>query len=432
MCGCIPTVSGSPSTGSRGCDGVLTRRRLLASAAASAMALTAGAGVADVVGRRRQAVRLGPQPHGLPAAQHAWEAPLRRDVDGNVVPPSHARLLFFDLAGPPSGSAADRLEQALRALERRYRWSPSGLLFAVAWGHHYFRSWLGVPSPVPPAESLSSFELPILDEYDVCLHLACDEPGRLDAVEAALVRGEPIAGVADELDLRGVLHWRETRTGFVGPGLPASHQGVAGVPAGNVVPAAAPLFMGFRSGLRRNQATEPGVTIREGVMAGGTTMHVSYMRLQLDDWYRLLDEPGRVARMYAPQVTLARARAFTVDAPSHPHRLAEAARRLGVVGHAQASARARVNGRPRILRRDFNTVDGGQAGLHFVSLQRTIDDFVATRRAMNAARAPYMNPAITETVNNGINDFIFVERRGNYAVPPRRDRAFPLVGGSDA
>jgi hypothetical protein len=80
-----------------------------------------------------------------------------------------------------------------------------------------------------------------------------------------------------------------------------------------------------------------------------------------------------------------------------------------------------------ILRRDFDTTDGGEAGLHFVCLQRTIQDFVDTRRAMNASRASYLNPAITPTDNNGINEFIFVLNRANYILPPRNLRAFPLV-----
>jgi hypothetical protein len=100
-----------------------------------------------------------------------------------------------------------------------------------------------------------------------------------------------------------------------------------------------------------------------------------------------------------------------------------------VVGHAQTSARARRGGKPIILRRDFNTVDGAQAGLHFVALQRTIEDFVITRNAMNAASAQLQNPSITATVNNGINEFIFVLKRANYLLPPRALRSFPLVAG---
>jgi hypothetical protein len=105
--------------------------------------------------------------------------------------------------------------------------------------------------------------------------------------------------------------------------------------------------------------------------------------------------------------------------------------RYGVIGHAQASARARVNGKPVILRRDFDTVDGGLAGLHFVALQRSIADFVATRTAMNQAGAQLVNPGITDTVNNGINAFIFVQRRANYIMPSRAERAFPLLQGRE-
>jgi hypothetical protein len=184
--------------------------------------------------------------------------------------------------------------------------------------------------------------------------------------------------------------------------------------------------MGFPSNLRRNQAGEDAVTILDAPLAGATTMHVSSMRLRLGSWYHGLSERERVARMYAPQVTPAQARRFTTDAPSDPDGLHRAITRYGIVGHAQAAARARRHGAPLILRRDFNTVDGGQAGLHFVSLQRTIDDFIATRTAMNAAHAQLENPAIGDTVNNGINEFIFVTRRGNYLVPPRRHRALPL------
>ena len=187
--------------------------------------------------------------------------------------------------------------------------------------------------------------------------------------------------------------------------------------------------MGFKSDLKRNQATEDDVAIPTGPFADGTTMHVSYMRLRLDSWYQDLGQRGRVARMYAPQVSPGEAARFTTDAASDPQLLNQAIRRYGVIGHAQTSARARRNGRPIILRRDFNTVDGGQAGLHFVSVQRTIADFVTTRTAMNAASAQLANPAIGDTVNNGINEFIFVLKRANYILPARPDRSFPMLPG---
>jgi len=400
---------------------MLDRRRFLAKAAAAGLVL-GGSSLAfeHLIDRDPEPTPM-PRPVGrLPARQHAWDTSLARDVHGNPVPPRFQRLLFFDLDEAPGHTDVRGLEAALRKLERRYRWSPAGVLFAVGWGPRYFERTLGVRSPIERPRPLSAFELPTLDDYDLCLHIACDRETRLTAVERKLV------GVG------GALRWRETRSGFVGAPLPAARQQVGGIPSGEPVPAEAPLYMGFKSGYRRNQASEDAITISQGPLAGGTTMHVSRMRLRLDDWYGLLDERERVARMFAPQVSPVQVGRFTTDAPSHPELLDEAARRYGVVGHAQASARARRQGRPRILRRDFDSADGGEAALHFVSLQRTIADFVATRIAMNAAHSAYLTPAITDVVNNGINEFIFVTHRANYLIPPRVQRSFPLLPGREA
>jgi hypothetical protein len=415
----------------------LTRRRLLLGAGASAVAVAgAGAGIRAGLGNGQPAVPdvpLGPQPAGLPARQHAWDAYLAVDSDGNPVAPRFDRLLFFDVVGDPAPTYARLLEAALRTLERAYQWRPSGLLFTAGWGPGYFTDVLKVPSPVPPATALSDFEQPVMDDYHLCLHLASDDESRLAAVEAALTRGAPLPGTGESgPGIASVLRWRQTRTGFAGTGLPAERQDVSGIPGGRPVPGDSPLFMGFKSGLRRNQASEDAVTVTDGPFADGTTMHASYMRLRLDTWYAQLSQPERVARMYAPQVTPEQVSEFTTDAESDPNLLRQAITRYGVIGHAQASARARRDGKPVILRRDFNTTDGGLAGLHFVSLQRTIADFVATRTAMNATSAQLQNPSITDTVNNGINEFIFVLHRGNYIAPARGQRSFPLLPGREA
>jgi hypothetical protein len=281
---------------------------------------------------------------------------------------------------------------------------------------------------VPRATSLSSFESPAIDSFHVCLHLAGDDEEQLAQIEAALVHGHPLrAAPGTDLSLAPILIWRETRSGFAGRGLPHARQHVAGIGAGNPVPAQAPLFMGFRSGLRKNQASEDDVTIAEGPFAEGTTMQVSYMRLQLDDWYGRMSPADRVARMYSPQTTVQAARRFTTDASGNPNQIAQAITRYGMVGHAQAAAQARRDNRPLIIRRDFDTVDGDHAGVHFVSVQRSIQDFVATRNAMNATGAHNINRRITATANNGINGFIEVRRRANYVMPSRRNRSFPLL-----
>ena len=417
----------------------LSRRRLLRAAAIGAGAAAgvgavagAGAGIREALGAGKAPlpeVPLGLQPAGLPARQHAWDAYLAADLQGNPIPPKFDRLLFFDVNGAPSPAYARLLEAALRTLERNYQWLPSGLLFTAGWGPKYFTDVLRAATPIPVATAFSDFEQPMIDDYHLCLHLASDDESRLAAIEAALTRGTPLpsAQAGGQLDISRVLRWRQSRTGFVGTGLPAGHQDVNGIPGGRPVPEGSPLFMGFKSALRRNQASEDDVTISDGPFAGGTTMHVSYLRLRLGTWYGQLSQQERVARMYAPQVTPAQVSEFTTDAESDPNLLGQAITRYGVIGHAQTAARARRNGSPIILRRDFDTTDGGLAGLHFVSLQRIIADFVATRTAMNATSAQLRNPSITDTVNNGINEFIFVLNRGNYVLPARRQRSFPLL-----
>jgi hypothetical protein len=166
---------------------------------------------------------------------------------------------------------------------------------------------------------------------------------------------EAVPGIRGSLELGAGLDWRETRTGFVGTGLPARHQDVGGIPPGNPVPASSPLFMGFKSGLLKNQATEDYVTIADGPFAGGTTMQVSYMRLRLDSWYGSLDESGRVARMYSPETTPEQVKHFTTDAESEPNLINQAIHRYGVIGHSQTSARAR---RSRTLRSPTRSITG--------------------------------------------------------------------------
>jgi hypothetical protein len=402
--------------------GVLTRRRFLAGAGGLAAAAVAAGVVIDqsAGGTAVPLAVLPPALSGLPERQFAWEATLLRDRYGNATPPRHDRLLLFDVRGRPDPRYARLLEAQLRLLEHAHSWGPRGLLFTAAWAPSYFERVLRVTSPIPHARALALFEQPAIDDYNLCLHLASDDDALLDACTRKLKAG-----------LAPILRLRQTRTGFTGAGLPAAHQRVGGIPSGNHVSESTPLFMGFKSALKKNQASEDAVTIDDGAFAQGTTMAVSYMTLSLDSWYGQLSYADRVALMYSPQTTPAQVTRFTTDAESNPGLIAAAIKR-GTIGHAQSSARARRDGKPLILRRDFDTVDYGQAGLHFVSLQRTIEDFVTTRTAMNQSGAQLENPAITDTINNGINAFIFVRKRANYVVPSRSQRAFPLLPGRES
>ena len=404
----------------------ITRRTLLG----GGITAVAGAAVAALVGRDEPVV-LPAAEASLPQRQHAWNDRLPVDEHGNVQAPRFHRLVLFDIDGEPSPGHVRRLEATLRHLESAVPMDPDrGALSLIGWGPGYLARHVDGRVSIPPPERLASFETPELQDLDVCLHLAGNDEQRLADIEAALVRSTgPLSSSVPSLS--GVLTHRETRTGFTGQGIPAARQDVGGIPTSRPVPKDSPLFMGYTSGFRRNQATEDDVTVESGPLAGATTMHVSRMRLRLDSWYELLDDDQRAARMFAPQTSDAEARATTNEADPHADELDSSARERGVVGHLQASAAARRDGRPVILRRDFNTTDGGQAGLHFVSLQRDIADFVTTRRAMNAAQAPFRNPAITPRTNNGIKEFIFVTHRANFLVPPRVQRAFPLLAGRE-
>ncbi len=295
--------------------GWLTRRRFLLGAGSRRSASARrpgrrrdrpGAGA----GRRRRARvptwRSAPSRPACPPGSTRGTRTSRVDQQGNSIPPQFDRLLFFDVIGTPAPAYARLLEAALRTLERTFRWMPSGLLFTAGLGAGLLHRRARVARPIPPARALSDFEQPAIDDYHLCLHIASDDEARLAAVEAALTRGTPIPHYTDAagpLDISAALRWRETRTGFVGAGLPAERQDTGGIPGGQPVPGDAPLFMGFKSALKRNQATEDDVTIADGPFAGGTTMHASYMRLRLDTWYAQLSQQERVARMYAPQVT---------------------------------------------------------------------------------------------------------------------------------
>ena len=375
------------------------RRRALA-AAAPPPGSTAGRVDSPSAGERRVTrpppVALGRQPAGLPARQHAWKATLARDADGNPVAPRFDRLLFFDVRGRPrrrpraaagggaaharapvplgtrtgscSRPAGARGTSRARCGRRRRSRGASAVGLRAA-GDRRLRP---VPAPRLRRRAAAGGE-----------------------VEAALVHGAPLPGADGPLDAR-----RGARPGGR-PG-PASSAPVCPPPISTsaasrpgdpvpddraavhglqVQPAAQPGHRG-RGHDRRRPVRGAAPRCRSATCACGWTAGTATSI-----------ERERVARMYAPQVTPAQVAHFTTDAESDPSLLGQAINRYGVIGHAQTSARARRHGKPLILRRDFNTVDGGQAGLHFVSLQRTIDDFVTTRTAMNASVRPAAEPS---------------------------------------
>ena len=405
----------------------------------SAVAIGGVAALSACLGREEPDPPRGPEDlSSHPARQHAWNAVLATDDHGNDVAPRHHVLLLLDYAGDGVPDDADRqtVERALRSLEHAYPRGHDGLLFTVGYAPAYFEQFdEDLPDSVdlPEPTALAPFEDPAFDTPDAVVHLASDYGSVVLAAESALVgERDELNGAPVEASFDGVLERVDRRTGFVGDGLPADHQDVRGVPDGDLVPEDAPLYMGFKSGYTKNQATEDRVTIPDGPFAGGATQHVSRIRLNLQQWYEQDSREQRVAKMFCPvhaEDGLVEGVGDNLgdssqlgDCPAHTE---DHARTRGLVGHSQKSARAREDDAPVILRRDFDSTDGGEAGLHFVSLQRTIGDFVATREAMNGTDVAE-NSAVGQRLNNGILQYMSVKRRGNFLLPPRSLRALPV------
>ncbi|QCC47909.1 DUF7405 family protein [Halobellus limi] len=387
-------------------------------------------------------VPSGPDdPSSLPARQHAWNDHVRTDDHGNTLLPRHQLLLYLTLPGdgPPDAAARRDVESALRTLDRAYERSSDGLLHSIAYSPRYFgRFEAGLPDSVdlPEPRALSPFETPEFDRQDALLHLASDRADVVLAAEEALRGNEPtVNGREMESTLTDVFEVADRRSGFVGAGMPAERQdGLAGIPSSNPVPEESPLFMGFIAGFRENQATEDHVTLSEGPFAGGTTKHVSNLRMRLEDWYGEQSFEERVAELFSP----VHAEEGLVDGVGEDlgddsgitqemiENVRSNARQFGRVGHAQKAARANreEDGTVRTLRRHFESTDDDEASLHFPSLQRRITTFEEVREAMNGTDLADL-PAIRQRVNNGILEYIFVKRRGNFLVPPRSLRALP-------
>ncbi|WP_122090295.1 DUF7405 family protein [Halalkalicoccus subterraneus] len=371
-------------------------------------------------------------PGSVPDRQHAWNAVLSGDDNENIVPARHHVLLSLTLARDPTEEDRGRFERALETLERAYEWSHEGLLVTVGYTPAYFErvGWDGLADP----EALTEFEQPDFEDGDLQVHLASDHSRAVLAAEEALLgEVETVNGIEVEANIGDLIDDRERLTGFVGPGLPAEHQDTPGVPDSEPIHEEAPFFMGFRSGFEESQATEDRVTIEEGPFAGGTTRHVESLAIDLQQWYGQDSQFQRVAKLFSYRHAeedrvgeygekLDESNGLTAERIANT---AEDAREYGVIGHAQKAARARDDGEPLLLRRDFNTTDDDRPGLHFLSLQRDIDEFVRVREAMTGANVAE-ETAVGSITNNGILQYLTVRRRGNYLLPPRELRAFPV------
>ena len=246
-----------------------------------------------------------------------------------------------------------------------------------------------------------------------------------------------------------------------------------------------------------------------GAFANGSILHVSKLDSDLEGWYGENSDADRRHRMFSPNhekedvgevgenlgsssapddTTDMAMRDFSdVTSRDVAERTQEDVEEGRFVGHAQKVARARAQleahfqpegdrslsetGVPLqddevtqereddlnnhddtnqqveagFLRRDFNTVDDGRPGTHFVALQAFSIYLVYMRHAMNFlewdtgvigqprsedtpedAPAPgFVHEGTVETDRSGILEYIETKRRGNFIMPPLTLRALP-------
>ena len=267
-----------------------TRRRFLA----GGTALVVGGGAAAVAGcgsskpepSPRSRGRARRNPPACPAGSSPGPRRCSRDADGNPSPPRHDRLLMFDVNGRPGRPRPAARGGLAHARAPVPRGALTGCCSPPGGACRISRGRSGGRRRSRAARALSDFELPAIDAYDLCLHLACDDESRL-ADDRGRARSRPSpAGRRRPLDVSSALTWRETRTGFTGAGLPAAHQHVGGIPAGAPGGVGGAVVHGLQ--IQPEDATRPARTRSRsppGPFAGGTTMAVSYMRLRLDSWY---------------------------------------------------------------------------------------------------------------------------------------------------
>jgi hypothetical protein len=462
----------------------LTRRRLLAGAAAGAVG--AGAGIYELVDRlasspaRPAAVRR-------PREQHLLEGVGTITDDGVevLVPPLHHRVVTARVRpGTDLRAAQAELERRLAGLDRRFEPTPAGLGVTVAWGLPYFRRFVPalakthLPVDVratrernrPVSALLDAVRFPsdpketVLEDNDLAVLLRSDDPAHVDAGAKAIFDG------FDALEQTSV------RRGFVGGGfsgrqsLPKRMAVAAGVAGAELIPDGAQLFLGFTSTQRAamghgriaNLETLGYARDPHGYFRGGTTMHLSHVREDLEGWYLNFDFSQRVSTAFRPDLPGVRPNAQTVpQAPrdvSSERQVERSYHRFGAIGHSaaiQTSSRLQRRhvgpdgtvyevGAAIPQRADFNTLDNPfawssqpardgmsqspAAGVHFLVFNPTSDDFHRNRLAMDGVLPDGTKLRFPPgSRGQGFNSVLKTTHRQNFIVPPREHRSFPLA-----
>jgi hypothetical protein len=455
----------------------LTRRQLLAGAAASAVG---AAGVYELVDQLSGEAPARPTGAPRPAEQHLLDG-VSVIVDNDVevvIPPLHHQLVTATVRADDVRAAQRELSDALEELDSRYEQTPAGLGVTLAWGLPYFerhvaeawRAHAPYDRRARKPALLSAVRFPsdphetLLEENDVAVLLRSDSRDHIADAAKMLFSDLSL------FDLTSI------RRGFVGGGfegrrsLPKKMAMAAGVPGSDLIPASAQLFLGFTStqkdglGPRLIANHETLGLVELGPRAyfrQGTSMHVSHLFEDLEAWYLNFDFDERAATAFRPGPDVPPGTMTVAQSPKHIDTVRGVKREFrtqGRIGHSsaiQTSSRLQRDhvgpdgtvykrGTAIPQRADFNTLDnpfdwssrrdvdqmqpGPRAGLHFVVFNPSSDDFHRNRLAMDGVLPDGTRlPLEARERNQGFNSVLRTTHRQNFLVPPRRHRSFPLA-----
>ncbi len=462
----------------------LTRRELLAGAAAGAVAGGALYELVDRLGRTPSRASAA----GFPTEQHVLDGVRVVQDDGIevMVPPLHHRIvtakLRVDGDKASLASAQRELERTLAAIEDGREPTPAGIGVTAAWGLPYFDRFVPdeAAAHIPVDLRATRAKGHTIKALTHSIRFPSDPRDVvLEANDVAfLLRSDDKDAVADGAKRLLALDFLEptsVRIGFAGGGfeggmsLPKRMALAAGIPGADLVPHTSELFLGFTSTQKAglgptriaNFETLGYTDAKGGYFEGGTHLALSHIFEDLEAWYLTFDFRDRVDTTFDPGM---KAKPGAQTIPQGPRQVASVRKvkrsfeKTGTIGHSaslQTTSRLLrdtrgsdgtlyAKGTAIPHRADFNTLDnpfawsaqpqvdgmadGPKAGVHFVVFNPTSDDFKRNRLAMDGVlpdgtRLPFQRGARGQ----GLNSVLQTTHRQNFLVPPRRHRSFPLV-----
>src|SRR5215204_1585817 len=462
----------------------LTRRELLAGAAAGAVA---GGALYELVDR------LGQTPSraaaaGFPKEQHVLDG-LRVVTDDGIevlVPPLHHRIVTAKLRvdGDKASliSAQKELARVLDSIEEGRESTPAGIGVTAAWGLPYFDRFVPkqAAAHIPVDLRATRGKGRTIKALTPSIRFPSDPRDViLEANDVAfLVRSDDNEAVVDagkKLLALGFLEPTSVRAGFAGGGfegamsLPKRMAVAAGIPGADLVPHTSELFLGFTSTQKAglgptriaNLETLGYTDAKGGYFEGGTHMALSHIFEDLEAWYLTFDFRDRVDTTFDPGMKAKPGAQTLAQGPRQVASVRKVKRsfhKTGTIGHSaslQTTSRLPEDTRgtdgthypkgPAIPHRagcntrespwawgsqpEEDGLGGGPcAGVRWVVFNPAGGDGRRNRLAMDGVlpdgtRLPFQRGARGQ----GLNSVLQTTHRQNFLVPPRRHRSFPLV-----